>query len=568
MSYQVIALRWRPQTFAHMMGQNHVSQTLLNALKNQCLPQALLFTGLRGTGKTSAARILAKSMRCTNLKNHIPCGQCKECEDISLSRNLDVIEIDGASHNGVDSIRDLRNSVSFRPTTGHKKIYIIDEVHMLSSNAFNALLKTLEEPPEHVTFILATTEIHKIPKTILSRCHRFDFRKVPIREITNYLEHICKEENIKYEMQALWAISRQGEGSVRDALSFLDQVMVYSHCNITYLSVIESLGLTDRRLLMQILSNIVSQEVQGLIQNLDSIFSSGTDVGIFAEDFLEEIKNLLIIKNVGLKSDYLDLPEEEVQVLLEISQKISEAHIHLLFDMMLETTQMILRSQDPRTVLEVGLLKLCLYPQVFDMQKEALKNISSAQRPSAPTLSLQSQKKGQSIQNPVSSESGSSGSGSSESVSSERGSSESGSSESGSLLRVVLLRGVLLRGVLLRVVLLRVVLLGKVLLRGVFLRVFLLGVILLRVFLLRVFLLGVILSRGVLLRVVFLRVFLLGRVLLGVILLRVFLLGVILLGVVLLGVILSRGVLLRVVFLRVVLLGIGIKNFSSFLKTT
>lgn len=368
MSYQVIALKWRPKTFDRMIGQKHIGQTLVNALKNQRLPQALLFTGPRGTGKTSAARILAKSMRCLNSKDFIPCGVCSECLDISSGRSLDVVEIDGASNNGVDSIRELRESVSFRPTVGSKKVYIIDEVHMLSLSAFNALLKTLEEPPDHVMFILATTEVHKIPKTILSRCHRFDFRRVSTKEVTDHLEFICQEENVKFEKEALWAIARQGEGSVRDAFSFLDQVITYSGKDITYESVIESLGLTDRRLLATIINDIVDTNHESLLLHMEDIFKSGADVGVFAEDFLEQLKNLLIIKTSQKSEDFVDLPQTEIQILKDISQKISEGHIHLLFDMMLDMSQNLMRTQDQRTVLEVGLLKLCLYPKVVDLK--------------------------------------------------------------------------------------------------------------------------------------------------------------------------------------------------------
>lgn len=366
MSYQVIALKWRPKTFDRMIGQNHIGQTLMNALKNGRLPQALLFTGPRGTGKTSSARILAKSLRCLNPKDFIPCGVCSECIDISAGRSLDVVEIDGASNNGVDSIRELRDSVSFRPTMGSQKIYIIDEVHMLSISAFNALLKTLEEPPEHVVFILATTEVHKIPKTILSRCHRFDFRKVSTQEVTEHLEFICAEENVEFEKEALWSIARQGEGSVRDSFSFLDQVITYTGGKLTYEAVIEALGLTDRRLLTTILSDIVSSDSAQLLTHMEDIFKSGADVGVFAEDFLEQIKNLLIVKSSAEAKKYLDLPDSEIQILKNISEGITEGHIHLLFDMMLEVTQNLMRTQDQRTVLEVGLLKLCLYPKVLD----------------------------------------------------------------------------------------------------------------------------------------------------------------------------------------------------------
>lgn len=380
MSYQVIALKWRPKTFDRMIGQKHIGQTLVNALQNGRLPQALLFTGPRGTGKTSSARILAKSLRCLNSTDYTPCGTCSECIDITAGRSLDVIEIDGASNNGVDSIRELRESVSFRPTVGSKKVYIIDEVHMLSISAFNALLKTLEEPPDHVIFILATTEVHKIPKTILSRCHRFDFRKVSTKDVAEHLEFICTEEKVHFEKEALWAIARQGEGSVRDSFSFLDQVITYTGGQVTYDSVIESLGLTDRRLLTTILTDIVRTEPEMLLTHMEEIFKSGADVGVFAEDFLEQIKNFLIAKSTPKAKDFLDLPEAELQILTDISQDITEGQIHLLFDMMLETTQNLMRTQDQRTVLEVGLLKLCLYPKVMDTQPL----VSNTNTPAAP----------------------------------------------------------------------------------------------------------------------------------------------------------------------------------------
>ena len=256
LAYQVIARKWRPNSFNELVGQSHVSQTLLNALKSDRLPHALLFTGPRGTGKTSSARILAKALRCPNAVDFTPCNSCSDCEDIAAGRSVNVIEVDGASNNGVDAIRELRDAVGYMPSTGKYKVYIIDEVHMLSMSAFNALLKTLEEPPEHVVFVLATTEVHKIPNTVLSRCQRFDFRRIPFRAIAEHLGNICKSENISAEEQALWLLARQGEGSMRDSQSLLDQVITFSSGNITLQRVVEVLGLTDRQLLTDTLTAV------------------------------------------------------------------------------------------------------------------------------------------------------------------------------------------------------------------------------------------------------------------------------------------------------------------------
>ena len=260
LSYQVIARKWRPKTFQQLVGQNHVSQTLANALKSDRLHHALLFNGPRGTGKTSSARILAKSLRCPNSVDFQPCNECDTCIEISEGRNIDTIEIDGASNNGVDAIRELRDTVKYQPTSGKYKVYIIDEVHMLSTSAFNALLKTLEEPPAHVLFVLATTEVHKLPLTILSRVQRFDFRRIPTKQIAEHLEHICSRDEIDFQKEALWIIARQGGGSMRDSQSLLDQVTTFCEGSLTVENVIEALGLTDRTLLLETLENLITKQ--------------------------------------------------------------------------------------------------------------------------------------------------------------------------------------------------------------------------------------------------------------------------------------------------------------------
>lgn len=368
MAYQVIARKWRPKSFAELVGQEHISQTLSNALSNGRLPHALLFTGPRGTGKTSSARILAKSLRCPNAENFVPCNVCDECLSIAQGMSVDVIEIDGASNNGVDAIRELREGIGYRPSHGKHKVYIIDEVHMLSGSAFNALLKTLEEPPEHVIFVLATTEVHKIPNTILSRCQRFDFRRISTRKICEHLEAICHQENIQFETEALWSIARQGDGSMRDSQSLLDQVVTFSQKNITLKSVVDSLGLTDRSILMETLEALVLRDLQKSLQVVAQIFSSGLDINAFSQDLLEEIRHLLMVKIKPINTNAIvDLPDSEIEFLKTLASKLSEEDIHMLFDMALKGANDVPRAQEPRLVLEMLLLRMAQAPRILEI---------------------------------------------------------------------------------------------------------------------------------------------------------------------------------------------------------
>ncbi len=393
MAYQVIARKWRPQSFTDLVGQEHVAKTLLNALRNDRLPQALLFAGVRGTGKTSSARILAKSLRCPNAKDFIPCGQCAECEDIANSRSLDVIEIDGASNNGVDAIRELRETVGYMPSSGNRKIYIIDEVHMLSTSAFNALLKTLEEPPAHVVFILATTEAQKIPVTILSRCQRFDFRRIPSRQIAEQLTRICKAEGVDAEEAAVWLIARHGDGSLRDALSLLDQVITFCDGKLTLEKIIDVLGLTDRSLLLEALEALVRRDSAGTVNVIEKLLKSGYDPKVFAQDLLEEIRHALLVRLCpDDPTRVVDLPETEIEHLRNITRDLSEEDLQLLFDMALKGVNDLLRSHDARLVLEMMLLRMAAAPRVVSLASLATGAVpviptAPAAAPSAPSTS-------------------------------------------------------------------------------------------------------------------------------------------------------------------------------------
>jgi DNA polymerase-3 subunit gamma/tau len=337
--------------------------TLQNALRANRLHHALLFTGPRGTGKTSTARILAKSLRCPNAKDYVPCNVCPECQEISSGRSLNVIEIDGASNNGVDAIRDLRETVGYLPSSGKYKLYIIDEVHMLSTSAFNALLKTLEEPPEPVYFVMATTEIHKIPNTILSRCQRFDFRRIPTRTIMQHLQTICEKDQIPFEADALWIIARQGDGSMRDAQSLLDQTINFTNGDLKRDLVVSTLGLTDRLILMDILAAILNRDTAAVVGGLSRLQTAGGDGKLFLLDLMQQVRHALVLK-LSQDVSLVDLPDSEREELLRMGASRSQEDLHLLFDMCLKGAQDLARATDPALVLEMVLLRMSHAPTV------------------------------------------------------------------------------------------------------------------------------------------------------------------------------------------------------------
>ncbi len=358
MSYTVFALKWRPQNFDDIVGQNHIVSTLKSALVKNRLAHAYLFSGPRGVGKTSTARILAKALNCKEGPTLNPCQKCSSCKEISLSRALDVIEIDGASNRGIDEIRTLRENVKFAPTQGKLKIYIIDEVHMLTTEAFNALLKTLEEPPEFVKFIFATTQPHKVIPTILSRCQRFDFRRIPVMEMITQLERITREENIDVDKEVLSAIAKSSDGSLRDAESVLDQLASFSKDRISLKDVISVLGLIEQEALFGITEKIVQKDAKGTLGLLNNFIDEGKDVSVLLANLIEHFRNLMVAKVTRGDSKLIDLPTESCERLLAQSESFSLEEIFSAFNVLVATQEMSKRLESLRIPLEISLVRL------------------------------------------------------------------------------------------------------------------------------------------------------------------------------------------------------------------
>jgi DNA polymerase-3 subunit gamma/tau len=358
MSYVVLALKWRPGTFADIVGQPHIVNNLTSALAKDRLAHAYLFAGPRGVGKTSTARILARALNCKKGPIATPCGTCPSCVEIGQGSSLDVIEIDGASNTQVDNVRDLRESVKFAPTSGKFKIYIIDEVHMLSQGAFNALLKTLEEPPPHVKFIFATTHPEKIPATVVSRCHRLDFRRISLVEIIAQLEKIAKAEHITFDQEVLFAIARSSDGSLRDAESILDQLASFSRDAISLEDINAIFGIIGQDVLFAVTDTIIKKDAKAALKLLHRIIDEGKDVGVFLGDLIEHFRNLMIAKVAPNESGLIDLPQDVGKHLLEQARAFSLDEIMTAFNAFVNAREMSKRLDSARIPLEIVLVKL------------------------------------------------------------------------------------------------------------------------------------------------------------------------------------------------------------------
>lgn len=361
MSYLVLARKWRPTRFDDVVGQRHITHTLQNAIKHERVPHALLFIGSRGIGKTSCARIFAKALNCLSSEHPtpIPCDECASCLSVNQGNPVDVFEIDGASNNGVEQVRELRESTRFSPSLSRFKIYIIDEVHMLSVGAFNALLKTLEEPPSHVKFIFATTEPHKIPDTIISRCQRYDFKRIQPNDIVDALARICEAEGVSAERNALEHVAREAQGGMRDSLSLLDQLISFCGDEVTETKTREILGLTSRELMLGLLTALFRQDADTVLSLLNDHAEGGADLKRLGAELLVLLRDLMVIKVHASPQKILQLPPSELQMMIEAAEPLQVGAIHQTFQTLSKRADELQRSAHPRLILEMALLQMC-----------------------------------------------------------------------------------------------------------------------------------------------------------------------------------------------------------------
>jgi len=358
MSYLVLARKYRPQTFDEVVKQDHITRTLKNAISAGRVAHAILFSGPRGTGKTTVGRILAKAMNCKDGPVPVPCNRCSSCKEITAGNAADVFEIDGASNNSVDQIRELRGNVNYMPAHSLYKIYIIDEVHMLSIAAFNALLKTLEEPPGHVMFIFATTEPRKIPITILSRCQRHDFRRIDVESISKHMEKICKKEGVEIDPKSLGLIAREAKGSMRDGLSLLDQVISCTQGTISHDHVLDILGVVDREIIFKISGAVFQGDIAQILDILDAVYSAGHDMKKLYADLIEHFRNLLIVKMGEKNRKLVDIPAHEIDLILDQVEKVPTIFLNQIFDLLFKEEITIEHSSNPKLALETVFIRI------------------------------------------------------------------------------------------------------------------------------------------------------------------------------------------------------------------
>src|SRR5574341_243253 len=359
MSYQVLARKWRPQVFEDVVGQAHITRTLQNAITTNRLAHAFLFSGPRGVGKTTTARILAKALNCKEGPTPSPCGKCDSCLETAAGSSVDVVEIDGASNRGIEHIRELREAVRYAPVGGKYKVYVIDEVHMLTNEAFNALLKTLEEPPPHVIFVFATTEPQKIPPTIHSRCQRYGFKRVAIHEVIERLRTIAGAEGIKITQQGLAMIARAAEGSMRDSQSLLDQAVSYGGMEISDEDLQITLGSVAQEALLKFAAELLSKDGAGLLKQVDALLEQGQDLRQFLSGVVEHVRNLIVIKVAGDPGRIIELSAADIEAIRRQAAPAGTEQLLMLFDSLSRTLDEMRWSPHQRFTLEIGLMKAC-----------------------------------------------------------------------------------------------------------------------------------------------------------------------------------------------------------------
>ncbi len=376
MAYQAIYRRWRPRVFDDVVGQNHITTTLKNQVMNGSCAHAYLFCGTRGTGKTSTAKILSRAVNCLNPQNGNPCNECEICRGLLDESILDVIELDGASRNKVENIREIIDDVNFTPSIAKKKVYIIDEVHMVTQQAFNALLKTLEEPPEHVMFILATTELNKVPITVLSRCQQFDFRRITNKDIADRMGEILSADGFTFEESALSMIAELGDGSMRDSLSVLDKCVGAADAHLSFDTVISVTGIADSDALYDLASAVAEGSTKEALLKISDIIEKGKELGLFAERFIKYLRDILMVKITQKPEIFLNTSEENAKRIDDLSVSFSKERLIRAIELMSEAYAATRQSSSSRTVYEMAIVKMC-EPETEDTRLALLDRIAT-----------------------------------------------------------------------------------------------------------------------------------------------------------------------------------------------